>query len=325
MRNSSTTILHTLKSISDQRFPIKEIIVVDNVSSDNSIEIVEEYKKNSRISINIIKRKENKGVGASYNLGVRDATSSYVIFMHSDSSLPTRSEIRKLTEPLRKDLRVVASYPKVILPEKVWDSYNFWQKCLFARSVGKESPGMNGKFDCVRRSMFLKVGGFDETKFSGQYGFGGEDADLYLKLEKEGGIALSEAKVIHLHYLGSNYKLSNWIKNRKLLARTYGRLIRFQGMSLPIATHGMGLSLPLGAIIFMAKPFLAVLPLIPRLHILGIILLVLYTLMNSKKMYSTVSTLKNPRIFLLPFIDVFLVYYETFWMFEAFFFGRRRV
>ncbi len=325
MRNSSTTILHTLKSISDQRFPIKEIIVVDNVSSDNSIEIVEEYKKKSRIPINIIKRKENKGVGASYNLGVRNATSSYVIFMHSDSSLPSDHEVEKLTESFRKDFRVVASYPKVILPENVWNTYNFWQKCLFSRAVGKESPGFNGKFDCVQKEIFLQVGGFNEITFGGDVSIGGEDADLYIHLENKGKIVLSKAKVIHLHYLGSKYTLFDWLRNRKLLARTYGRLIRFQGKSLPLKTYGKGLLIPLGILNFMIKPALAVLPFIPNLHLFGVVLLIVYVFVNSKKMYTTLSTLLNPRILLLPFIDIFLVYYETFLMVQAFLFVKRKV
>lgn len=325
MRNSGTTILHTLKSIVKQDYPIKEIIVVDNVSSDNSVKLVLQFVKQSKIPIRVIKRKENKGVGASYNLGVRNAASSYVIFMHSDSSLPSDHEVEKLTEPFRKDSEVVASYPKVILPENVWNTYNFWQKCLFVRSVGKESPGFNGKFDCVRRNIFLQIGGFNDKIFGEDISIGGEDADLYLRLEKKGKIVLSKAKVIHLHYLGSNYSISDWVKNRKLLARSYGRLIRFQGKSLPLKTHGKGLLIPLGILNFMIKPTLAVLPFTPNLHLFGIALLIIYAFVNSKKMYTTLSTLTNPRIIFLPFIDIFFVYYETFWMIQAFLVVKRKV
>lgn len=325
MRNSGTTILHTLESIIKQDYPIKEIIVVDNVSSDNSVKLVLQFVKQSKIPIRVIKRKENKGVGASYNLGVRNTTSSHVIFMHSDSSLLSDHEVEKLTEPFRKDSEVVASYPKVILPENVWNTYSYWQKCLFSKAVGRENPGFNGKFDCIRKNAFIKVGGFDDVNYGEDIGIGGEDADLHLRLEKLGPVVLSKAKVIHLHYLGSNYSLSDWIKNRKLLAKTYGTLIRLKGKSLPLKTHGMGLLIPLGILSFMIKPTLAVLPFIPNLHLSGVVLLIAYAFVNSKKMYTTLYTLTNPRIILLPFIDVFLVYYETFWMLEAFFLRRRRV
>ncbi|MEK7502025.1 MAG: glycosyltransferase family 2 protein [Patescibacteria group bacterium] len=325
MKNSATTILHTLKSVVRQSYPIKEIIIVDNVSTDNSVELALEFAKKSIIPVHIIRRKENKGVGASYNFGVKKAISSHVIFMHSDSSLPSDHEIEKLVEPFGKDLKVVASYPKVILPKNVWDTYNFWQKCLFSRSVDKESAGFNGKFDCVKKKAFVRVGGFNEISFGGDVSVGGEDADLYLRLENKGKLILSKAKVIHLHYLGNNYSLSDWIKNRKLLARTYGRLIRFQGKSLPLKTYGKGLLIPLGVLNFLIKPGLAILPFIPNLHLFGIVLLIIYAFVNSKKIYTTLSTLLNPRIIFLPFIDIFLVYYETFWMIQAFSFVKRKV
>lgn len=325
MRNSETTVLHTLKSIVRQKYPAKEIIVVDNLSVDNSVKLVLQFAKHSRVPIRVIKRKENKGVGASYNIGTKNATSGYVIFMHSDSSLPSNDEIQKLIDPFRKDPKIVASYPKVVLPENVWNTYNFWQKCLFARAVGKESPGFNGKFDCIRRETFIRVGGFNEIIFGGDVSVGGEDADLYLRLERKGKIVLSEAKVIHLHYLGGNYSISDWAKNRKLLARTYGRLIRFRAKSLPFKTYGKGLMIPLGILNFMVKPILAILPFIPNLHLFGIVLLIIYAFINSKKMYTTLSTLTNPRIILLPLIDIFFVYYETFWMAHAFSLVKRKV
>ena len=56
------------------------------------------------------------------------------------------------------------------------------------------------------------MGGFNEISFGGDVSVGGEDADLYLRLENKGKLILSKAKVIHLHYLGNNYSLSDWIK-----------------------------------------------------------------------------------------------------------------
>lgn len=325
MRNSATTLLTTLKSIAKQNYPVKEVIIVDNVSTDNSIQIAEEYKKSSKLPILILKNKVNNGVGASYNRGVKKASSEFVIFMHSDSSLPTNSEIQKAVSPLIDSSDIVGVYPTVINPEKVWETYNFWQKCLFARAVGKPSPGFNGKFDCIRREAFLKVGGFDEITFGRDVNIGGEDADLYLRLETQGRMVLGKATVIHLHYLGPGYKISNWLQNRKLLARTYGRLIRFQGKSLPLRTHGKGLQIPLGMLVFAIKPILCILPFIPYVQFVGIPMLFAYLFFNSRKMYTTFSTLRDPHILALPFIELFLLYYEVFWMIESLLFVKKKV
>ncbi len=323
MRNSTTTVLITLRSILEQKYPVEKIIIVDNASLDDSVEKVQNFASKSRIPIQIVKNKENKGVGASYNLGVKKATSPIVVLMHSDSSIPTNKELEKLVKPLCNDENTVASYSYNILPQKVWETFNFWQKLQQARVVGKENPGMNGKFDSVKLKTFLKIGGFDEILFSGKYGFGGEDADLYFKLEKEGKVVLSDARVIHLHYLGGNYTLFDWIKNRKLRARTYGRLIRTRRGNLPLSTKGEGLFIPFGVLVFLVKPMLAITPFLPNLGGIGLLLLTLYAFLNSKKMYTSSSTLKNPRIILLPFIEIFMVYYETFWMIEAFIFVKK--
>ncbi len=149
MRNSSTTIIQTLDSINNQSYPVKEIIIVDNVSTDNSKGLVKQYQETSKIPITLIERTENKGVAASYNLGTRKATSEFVIFMHSDATLETKDEMTKLVEPLLNNPTVVATYSTIISPKEIWETYNFWQKCLFSQAVGKEKPGLNGKFMMV--------------------------------------------------------------------------------------------------------------------------------------------------------------------------------
>lgn len=314
MRNAATTILHTLDSLFQQEYPISEIIIFDNVSNDNSVQLVEEYRKKKKISILLIKRKENKGVAVNYNDGAKRAKSELIIFMHSDSALPSSDEIEKLTKPLRNDTRVVATYSTIILPKEIWQSYNFWQQLLFNRSVGRESPGLNGKFDCHRRNTFLKIGGFDD-KYFGQGGtIGGEDGDLHLRLQKEGSIVLSDAKVIHLHYLGENYSFRDFLQNRKLLSRTYGRLIRIRWRLLSP-----------GALMFAIKPILAILPFLPYLKIIGVVLLFLYAFLYTRNMFLSKVTFGNWRIVLLPFVNIFLVYYETFWMVQAFLFLKKKV
>jgi glycosyltransferase involved in cell wall biosynthesis len=325
MRNSATTVLICLKSLVNQVYPIKEIIVVDNASTDNSVTIVKNFAKKSKLPVSVIARKENKGVASSYNLGVKKTKSSLVVFMHSDSSLPTKHEIEKLTKPIRENNGIVATYPTNLLPQKVWDTYNFWQKRHQVRAVEKDCPGMNTKFDCIRKEVFLKIGGFDDEHFGEQKGTGAQDADLYLRFKKEGDVVLSEAKVIHLHYLGGSYTLQDFISNRKLFARTYGSLIRLQGSSLPLSTKGIGLAIPLGFLIFCVKPVLAILPFIPFLYPFGIILVIIYAFVVAWKMYITPSTLFNSQILLLPFIDIFLVYYESFWMVEAYFFANKEI
>ncbi len=323
MLNAATTVLICLESIVNQEYPIKEIFVVDNASTDDSLATVKKFAKKSKIPIEIIERKENKGVASSYNLAIKKTKTQLVVLMHSDSSLPSKHEIEKLTLPIRKNSNVVATYPATLLPKKVWDTYNFWQKRLQIRAVDNYSPGMNTKFDCIRKDVFLSLGGFDDKHFGEHRGTGAQDADLYLRLKNKGEVVLSSAQVIHLHYLGKNYSIQNFIANRKLFARTYGSLMRLHGNKLPIKTRGIGLRIPLGFLIFCVKPVLAILPFVPVFYPFGIILLIVYTFAVAWKMYITPSTLFKPQILLLPFIDIYLLYYESFWMIETYLFANK--
>lgn len=308
MRNASTTLLETLNTIVKQAYPIREIIVIDNVSKDNSREIVLSFIKKSKIPMRLLLQKKDKGVSSSYNWGTKVAKSDLVVFLTSDCSLPTTGELTKLTEPLRKDPTVVATYSTCVLPEFVWNTYNFWEKYHTARMVGNESSAMVLKFDCVRRKSFLNIGGFDEINFGGDGDIAGEDAELSTRLGKEGKIVPSKARSLHIHYRGDDYNLKHRIKSRKISARSYGRFLRKSAFLSPI-----------GAFPFTVAPTLAILPFVPYFHTIGIALVVLYSFWYSEKMFTTKSTLTDPRILTIPLLNILFLYYELFWTVEAFF------
>lgn len=316
MRDSETTIIHALKSIVSQDYPIKGLIIIDNVSKDSSVAIVENFiKKEKKIKIKLLKHKVNKGVGGSYNEGTEKAKTNYVVFMHSDSMLPSRNELTKLMEPITKDSTVIASAPTMLHPREIWNKYNFWQKCLFARVVDKKVPSGNGKFDCYKKDVFLSIGGYDVINYGHHIGIGSEDADLHIKLQDIGPIVISEAKVIHLHNLSKDYSFWDWMNNRKFMGRSYGRLLRLQGRRLGLESLA----------IFGIKPILVLISFIPMFFPLSLVVLVLYATLSMNIMYRTKETLNNPKIILLPIITIFFLYYEVFWMTEAFFYKKKVV
>ena len=310
MRNAATTVLLSLQSIHKQTYSIREVIVIDNASSDNSIEIVRNFARESKIPISIVSRQNNKGLGASFNLGVESSKSSLVVLMHSDCTLPTAGELSKLTRPFIENNDIIATYPTLFLPESVWQTYDFWEKCYFVRVVGRGIAGLTTKFDCIRKKKYLDIGGIDVKNF----GFGGFDADLHESLSKIGKVAKSEAVAIHLHYLGASFSLGKLLAKQRVDARTYGRAIRMRGMSL--IQNGPFL---------LIRPSLAILPFIPYLHAIGLMLLIIYSFLYTKKMFITKSTRENPRIIILPLLNVFFLYYETFWTIEAFLFGKNKI
>lgn len=309
MRNASTTIQKALDSVFFQRYPIKEVIIVDNASTDNSIKKVEIYKQtNKNIPIYLIRERVNRGVGTSYNTGIAKATTDFVIFMHSDSILSSQYEISRLVEPMLRRNDVVATYSYITLPLKIWETYPFWEKCLLATSVNKEKAGLNGKFDCIKKSVFLKIGGFNNRQYGHDMFIGGEDGDLHVRLAQSGKVLCSDARVVHLHSLDPGYRFSDWIANRKLLARSYGRFLRVQWRYLTP-----------GAILFAVKPSIVIASFIVPFT-LTIILLYMFAFITMPIMYTNITSRRDIKILLLPFISIFLIYYESYWMLESFLF-----
>lgn len=304
MRNSATTLLDCLSSISIQRYPIEEILVVDNVSTDNSRELVNSFAKTCHIPIKILRQTVDRGVAASYNRGTNEAKSPFVVFMTSDASLPSQYELEKLVTPIIEDPAIGATYSTSVLPKFIWDKYNFWEKYFAARMVENYSSLMVLKFDCVRREAFLSVDGFDEVNFGGDNRIGGEDADLTNRLKHHWRIVRSKARSYHLHYVAQDYSLTHMMQSKKMSARSMGRFIR----KSPLQDKG-------ATVIFLIKPALAIIGLTPGI---GWMVLLLFAFLYTPKMFMSPSTRSNPRIFLVPILTIFFVYYETWWMAQGF-------
>jgi len=78
-------VIDCIQSINEKTRDISyEIIVVDNASGDNSIEII---KKEFKENIKLIEADENLGFGKANNLGVRYATGKYILLLNSDTVL----------------------------------------------------------------------------------------------------------------------------------------------------------------------------------------------------------------------------------------------
>ena len=80
--NSSKYLKKCIESILEQTYVNTEIILVNDGSTDNSIDICKEFKQiDNRI---IVIDKENGGVASARNAGLEVATGSYVAFVDSD-------------------------------------------------------------------------------------------------------------------------------------------------------------------------------------------------------------------------------------------------
>ncbi|MBI2196562.1 glycosyltransferase family 2 protein [Candidatus Daviesbacteria bacterium] len=166
-------------SLAEQTFEDFEIILVDNGSTDNSLE----YVKNHFPRVRVISLGKNFGFARAINEGVRASNAEYVVFLNNDTSVD-----KKFLEEL---VECADSHPEVVSVNS--KLLNFYDKELIdgvgilinevgqARSIGWREKdkgqydseqyifGATGGASLFRREDFIKVGlpagGFDEKYF----------------------------------------------------------------------------------------------------------------------------------------------------------------
>ncbi|MBT2578489.1 glycosyltransferase family 2 protein [Bacillus sp. ISL-8] len=90
--NASSFIKETIQSVQSQTYKKWEMIIVDDVSKDNTCELIkEEIKKDDRIRL--IELEENGGAAIARNTGINCAKGKYIAFLDSDDLwLPEKLE-----------------------------------------------------------------------------------------------------------------------------------------------------------------------------------------------------------------------------------------
>ena len=96
--NVQDYIAECLDSILNQTYKDLEIIVVDDGSTDNTPQILEEYAKKYP-QIHILTQ-QNSGQSVARNWGLRESSGDYIVFVDSDDWLATNNSIEMLYEKI---------------------------------------------------------------------------------------------------------------------------------------------------------------------------------------------------------------------------------
>lgn len=205
-----------LSSLFNQSYQAFEVIMIDNGSTDGSVEFI---RSNFPRTV-IIENKENLGFAAANNQGIRAARGKYIATLNNDTKLDNNwlSSLVNLAESSESCVGMWA--PKILSmkePTKI-DSVGglLIYKDGIARGRGREKED-KGQFDKVeeilfpsacsalyRKDMLDEVGYFDEDFFAYC-----EDTDLGLRGRLAGWKALSAPNaIVYHHYSGSTGKYS---------------------------------------------------------------------------------------------------------------------
>lgn len=107
--NSSKYILDTLTSLYKQNLDKseKEIVIVDDKSEDNTIEIINDFKKKNKLKDwKVITKKKNKGISHSRNLGILKSKGKYISFLDDDDILSKKKLQIQLNYMKKKKIKI---------------------------------------------------------------------------------------------------------------------------------------------------------------------------------------------------------------------------
>lgn len=232
--NDSKTTIDLLNRIKNYDM-LDEIVVVDNNSTDNSIEKLKKYENNN---IKLIVNKENKGYGAGNNIGCKylaQKNVDYIIISNPDVVF-TNEDIQKLCDSFNSDIAIVA--PVVDehgILNRGWkfettfvdslSNYNYVGRWFKKRRLYKNEyynkklskvDVVSGCFFMARKDIFEKIGFFDENTFL-YY----EENIIAKKIKNEGKCIYinNDVKIIHKHSVSVDKSLKK-IKKFKILAKS---------------------------------------------------------------------------------------------------------
>ena len=87
--NASSVIRRGLNALNNQTYKDFEVIIVDDCSTDNSVDIIKACQDEMSIDIRLLKNEKNSGPGFSRNYGIKSALGEYLCFMDSDDYFDT--------------------------------------------------------------------------------------------------------------------------------------------------------------------------------------------------------------------------------------------
>lgn len=114
--NYEDLIQEAIQSVINQTYQNWEMIIVDDGSKDNSVEVIKQYcEKDERIKLFTHENNENKGLIKTLQLGIEKANGEYVVFLESDDSITENY--------IDEKLEIFSKYPNVGL---VYNNINFF-------------------------------------------------------------------------------------------------------------------------------------------------------------------------------------------------------
>ncbi len=259
--NGAEDTINCVRSFRGLRYPNYELVVVDNGSTDSSVNRIKEKFPN----ITLIETGNNLGYAGGNNAGIRYAINKgadYILIVNNDTELINPNFINDMIDKMEEEPTIGIIGPKILNPGgKIQDSILFTPTLLnsiresllfkFHRrnkknySIPQQVEAVSGVCWLIRKEVVEKIGLIDEDYF--MYA---EEQDFCYRAKKAGwGIMYYPVESI-LHYKGSNDEN----KSRNFRQYIYAR----RNLVLFLKKHFSFLQAVLLAVLFLSSNILKV-------------------------------------------------------------------
>jgi hypothetical protein len=206
--NGKKNTLEFLKSLKKTDYPNYEIIVVDNASTDGSVQMVREHFPYVRI----VESRKNVGVSEANNIGIKNAKGDYIVLLDNDVLVIRPDWLRELVGAIQSD-DIIGQVSPVLM-----QYYNH-------EKIERNAPHGNDIEDIeyagvsiVRRDVIDAVGEFDKKMF-----FCFQDKDYSYRIRKAGYRVVLTPKSMMAHKGSATIRDMGYL----LIFHNYKNKIRF--------------------------------------------------------------------------------------------------
>ena len=204
-RDRPDTIGSALDSVAAQDYPDFEVLVIDQSRGDETERIVEEARRRCP-GIRLV-RLRTPGLSRAYNTGVREARSELLAFTDDDVVAPP-DWLRSIALAFADNPGAGLLYGQVLIPPELASRENrdgvtpaltIPRREVLDRRHGFHVFGMGANF-AARRTLFERVGDFDEVLGGGGPLQSSQDFDFVYRVFRAGESTLLEPDVVVYHH-----------------------------------------------------------------------------------------------------------------------------
>lgn len=233
--NSAKTIRNLLLSINHSKFYCFkqiEIVIVDDLSTDDSLKIIYSMKPKLKYILGVINPGIKIGPAKARNVGVKQAKGKYILFLDSDVQLDKNT---------LNHVFIIAKEHKILAFTGIWDYHQRtnhffpqykalrdWSYWLFEREFNSHYYLFSTRIAGIEKKLFEKIGGFSEFYDEPTV----EDIDLTYKIEKVASIQFIKNLVVK-HEFEDFFPIAiKYFKRSRDWIKLYRKRFRFD----PVAT-----------------------------------------------------------------------------------------